>query len=289
MKVMVIGSNGQLGTDLCRALAGHIIIPATHHDIEVSRMESVRDMLERHSPDVVINTAAFHRVDDCEGEVDRAFLVNAIGARNVAVAAQEISARLVYISTDHVFGGETAPRGVPYTEFDAPVPPNVYGRSKLAGEDMVRHHCHRHFIVRSSGLFGVAGSSGKGGNFVETMLRLGRERDELKVVHDQVLSPTYTRDLANKIAQLITTEYYGIFHVTNKGACSWYEFTLEILRQGGLKTRVVPLTSEQYPQKARRPPYSVLDNYHLKLLKMDDTRTWQEALTDYMREKGHLT
>ena len=180
-------------------------------------------------------------------------------------------------------------RHIPYTEFDTPVPLNVYGKSKLAGEDFVRHLCLRHFIVRASGLFGVAGSSGKGGNFVETMLRLGKERDELRVVNDQVFSPTYTGDLAAKIAQLITTEYYGIFHITNRGACSWYEFTKEIIKLAGLKTRVVPITSDQYPQKARRPGYSVLDNYHLRLLKMDDMRTWQEALADYMREKGHLT
>jgi dTDP-4-dehydrorhamnose reductase len=286
---MVIGSNGQLGTDLCKALAGYDIIPATHADIEVSQLESVRDMLGRYLPDVAINTAAFHRVDDCETDPDHAFLVNALGARNVAVAAQEISARLVHISTDYIFGGEATPRNTPYTEFDTPVPPNVYGRSKLAGEDFIRHLCLRHFIIRASGLFGVAGSSGKGGNFVETMLSLGTKRDELRVVNDQVFSPTYTRDLAKKIAQLITTEYYGIFHITNKGSCSWYEFTREILRLAGLKTRVIPITSDQYPQKVPRPHFSVLDNYHLRLLKMDDMRTWQEALADYMREKGHLT
>jgi dTDP-4-dehydrorhamnose reductase len=288
MKVIVIGSNGQLGTDLCKALAGHVVIPATHADIEVTNIDSVNRALKVYKPHVVIDTAAFHRVDDCEGEIDRAFLVNALGARNVAVVAQKFGSRFVYISTDHVFGGEAMVRSVPYTEFNAPKPPNAYGWSKLAGEDMVRHHCHRHFIVRTSGLFGVAGSSGKGGNFVETMLRLGRERDELKVVNDQVLSPTYTKDLAIKIAQLITTEYYGIFHITNRGACSWYEFTVEILRLAGLKTRIIPITSDQYPQKARRPAYSVLDNYHLKLLKMDDMRTWQEALADYMREKGYF-
>ena len=134
----------------------------------------------------------------------------------------------------------------------------------------------------------MAGSSGKGGNFIETMLRLAGEQDELGVVSDQVFSPTYTRDLARKIAQLLTTESYGTFHITNKGACSWYEFTVEILRLAGLKTPVVPVTSDQYPQKARRPLYSVLDNHHLQLLGMDDMRSWQEALKDYMEEKGRL-
>ena len=129
---------------------------------------------------------------------------------------------------------------------------------------------------------------GKGGNFVETMLRLGKERDELRVVNDQVFSPTYTRDLARKIGELINTEYYGIFHITNRDTCSWYEFTKEILRLAGLQTPVVPITSDQYPQKARRPSFSVLDNYRLRLLGMDDMQSWQEALEDYMKEKGHL-
>ncbi len=288
MKVLVIGANGQLGADLCKAIQHFELIPLTHADIEITDIGSVKKVFNKHKPDAIINTAAYLRVDDCESNQDKAFLVNALGARNVAVAAQELSAKLIHMSTDYVFGGETESRAEPYTEFDAPFPSNLYGKSKLAGENFVRHLCHKHFIIRSSGLFGIAGSSGKGGNFVETMLGLAKDRDELRVVNDQVFSPTYTGDLAQKIAQLITTEYYGIFHITNKGACSWYEFTCEILKLAGLKTRVVSITSEQYPQKAQRPGYSILDNYHLRLLKMDDMRTWQKALADYMREKGHL-
>jgi dTDP-4-dehydrorhamnose reductase len=288
MRVLIIGVNGQLGTDLHRALKDFEVVPLAHADIEITDMTSVKKSLKKHKPDVVINTAAFVRVDDCEVEMDRAFLVNALGARNVAVVAQELGARLVHISTDYVFGGEGQPRSTPYTEFDTPAPLNTYGRSKLAGEESVRNLCLRHFIVRSSALFGVAGASGKGGNFVETMLRLAKERDELGVVKDQVFSPTYTKDLARKITQLINTEYYGTFHITNKGACSWYEFTQEILRLAKLKTPVVPITSDQYPQKAKRPHYSILDNYHLRLLGMDDLRPWQEALEDYMRSKGHI-
>jgi dTDP-4-dehydrorhamnose reductase len=252
-------------------------------------MASVREAMLKHKPAIIINTAAYVRVDDCEDEKEKAFQVNALGARNVAVVAQELGARLVHISTDYVFGGEAEPRTTPYTEFDTPVPLSIYGKSKLTGENLVRHFCLRHFIVRASGLFGVAGSSGKGGNFIETMLRLARERDELKVVSDQVFSPTYTGDLARKIAQLMDTEYYGIFHITSKGACSWYEFTTEILKLAGIKTPVVPITSDQYPQKARRPRYSVLDNYHLRLLGMDDMRPWQEALKDYLAARGHIT
>jgi len=286
MKVVVIGAGGQLGSDLCVELSAVEFMPLNHSKIEITDMGSVKQALEKHQPDVIINTAAFHRVDDCETEQDKAFLVNALGARNVAVAAQELRAKLVHLSTDYVFGGEAEPRTIPYTEFDAPVPPNLYGKSKLAGEKLVQHLCSRHFIVRSSGLFGVAGASSKGGNFVETMLRLAKERGKLRVVNDQVFSPTYTKDLARKIVQLIETEYYGVFHITNRGTCSWYEFTKEILRLAGLKTPVVPITSDEFPQKAKRPSFSVLDNYHLRLLGMDDMRPWQEALRDYMMGNG---
>ncbi|MCL0087503.1 dTDP-4-dehydrorhamnose reductase [Dehalococcoidia bacterium] len=288
MRVLITGANGQLGTDLCRVLPDIEVIPLTHSDVEITDMNSVKTAFIKHRPDIVINTAAYVRVDDCETEQDKAFSVNALGARNVAVVCQEIGAKLVHISTDYVFGGESKPRTAPYTEFDFPIPPNVYGKSKLAGENLVRHLCIRHFIVRSSGLFGIAGASGKGGNFVETMLRLAKGKDELRVVNDQVFSPTYTKDLAEKIAQLIHTEYYGIFHITNKGSCSWYEFSKEILNLAGIRTPVIPITSDQYPQKARRPHYSVLDNYHLRLLGMDDMRPWQEALKDYMISKGHI-
>lgn len=288
MKVVVVGANGQLGSDLCRELSSVEPAPLVHSEIEVADMDSVKQAFAKQQPDVVVNTAAFHRVDDCETERDKAFQTNALGAANVAVMAQELGAKLVHISTDYVFGGEDELSTTPYTEFDEPCPPNTYGRSKLAGENLVRHLCLRYFVVRTSGLFGVAGSSGKSGNFVETMLRLAHEKEEVKVVNDQVSSPTYTRDLARKIAQLIDTEHYGTFHITNKGACSWYELTVEILRLAGIGTRVTPITSDQYPQNARRPAFSVLENYHLRLLGMDDMRPWQEALVDYMKEKGHI-
>jgi dTDP-4-dehydrorhamnose reductase len=288
MKVLVTGANGQLGTDLCRALRDFEVIPLTHADIEVTDINSVKNTFQKYLPDVVINTAAYVRVDDAETEREKAFSVNALGALNVAAAAQQIPARLVHISTDYVFGGETGLRTVPYIEFDIPFPPNAYGESKLAGEKFVQGLDNKYLIIRTSGLFGVAGSSGKGGNFVETILRLARERDELKVVNDQVFSPTYTKDLAGKIVQLVVTEHYGIFHITNKGACSWYEFAREILKLAGLKTPVIPITSDQYPQKARRPHYSVLDNYQLRLLGMDDMRSWPEALRAYLTEKGYV-
>ena len=288
MRIVVIGANGQLGTDLCQELQGRDVVPVTHSDIEISDMTSVTGMLRKWQPDVIINTAAFVRVDDCEANPDKAYLVNALGARNIAVAAQEQGSKLVHISTDYVFGGEAEYHAKPYTEFDAPIPINTYGKSKLAGEKMVQHFCNRHFIIRSSGLFGIAGSSGKGGNFVETMLRMAKERHELTVVDDQVVSPTYTKDLARKITQLISTEYYGIFHITNRGACSWFRFTEEIIKLTGMEVKVIPVTSEEYSTPAKRPRFSALDNYHLRLLGMDDIEPWQDALRDYLGGKGYL-
>ena len=288
MKVLVTGADGQLGTDICAVLRNYEVIPVTHKDIEITNIDSVQEVCKKYHPDIIINTAAYVRVDDCETEVQKAFMINALGIRNVAVISQNIGAKLVHISTDYVFGGEAGRDSVPYTEFDLPVPLNIYGKSKLAGEDFVRRFHQRYFIIRTSGLFGIAGSSGKGGNFIETILRLGKERDELQIVNDQIFSPTSTRDLAKIIAQIIATEYYGIFHITNRGICSWYEFAAEILKLADISTPVIPLHSDEYPQIARRPNYSVLDNFHLKLLGMADMRIWQEALEDYMKERGYL-
>jgi dTDP-4-dehydrorhamnose reductase len=287
MKILITGANGQLGFDLCRTLTDDELIPLTHTECDITSLQSVKDAFMKYRPDIVINTAAYVRVDDCEDHQDDAFRVNALGARNVAVACEGTGAKLVHISTDYVFGGEEKAANIPYTEFDHPVPLNVYGKSKLAGEEMVRHLCRKYFVVRVSGLFGVAGSSGKGGNFVETILKLAKERNELRVINDQLFSPTYTLDLAKKITQLVSTEYYGIYHITNRGTCSWYEFSKEILKLAGLEIPVIPISSSEYPQRARRPNNSVLDNYNLRLLGMDDLRSWNDALKDYMRCKGY--
>lgn len=286
MKVMVIGADGQLGTDLCKALRDVELIPLTHADIDVCDAASVKKAFASHIPDVVINTAACH-TDGSETEPDTAYRVNALGPRNLAVAAQEYSAKLVSLSTDYIFGGDEE-RCAPYTEYDMPAPVNTCGWSKLAGEKYIQYLCRKHFIVRASGLFGVRGSGAKGGNFVETILRIAGEKGEISVVNDQVFSPTYTRDLAAKIAWLIETEYYGIMHITNSGACSWYEFAVAAIKLTGSKAGHIPITSAQYPQKARRPNYSVLGNYQLRLLGADDMRPWQEALEAYLKEKGHL-
>jgi dTDP-4-dehydrorhamnose reductase len=256
-------------------------------EIDITSTDSINAAFAGYQPDVIINCAAYVRVDDCETNKDTAFKVNAIGSRNIAVKAQELNAKLVFISTDYVFGGDNT-RTIPYTEFDKPDPLSVYGISKLAGEDYVRHLCNTYFIVRVSGLFGVAGSSGKGGNFIETMIKMAKEKPQLQVINDQIFSPTYTLDTAKKIGQIINTACYGIYHITNNGTCSWYDLTVEILHQLGLKTPVKPVSSIEYKQPAKRPGYSVLGHYQLSLQGWDDLRSWQDALKDYLWQKGHL-
>jgi dTDP-4-dehydrorhamnose reductase len=282
VRVLVTGAGGQLATDLVRVLDGQDLVALSHRELEVCDPVQLRSALETVRPDVVINTAAFHRVDDCEAEAERAFAVNTLGVRNLALACAEAKASLLHVSTDYVFDGS---KRQPYLEEDTALPINVYGASKLAGELLVRALLDNYYIVRASGLYGCAGASGKGGNFVNTMLRLAREKPDIKVVDDQRLSPTYTRDLAEKLAWLIRTEGYGLYHVTNSGGCSWYEFACAIFEQAGLKPRVQPISTEAFGARARRPAYSVLGHGSLEHLGCDDLPHWSDALQRYLAEK----
>ena len=281
MRVMLIGTNGQLGSDLVRVLADRELIPLTHADVEVTDAGQVEAALTHHRPDIVINTAAFHQVDLCEKEVERAFQVNAYAPRLLAMACRDHNVVLVHISTDYVFGGD-AFRTTPYVETDCPAPINVYGLSKLAGECFIRYLWPRHFIVRTSGLYGLAGSSGKGGNFVEGRLKQASGGQPIRMVTDQVLTPTYTVDLARAIRRLTETEHYGLYHVTSAGHCSWYEFTAKILELVGLQAELIPQTTTQSGAAARRPAYSVLENAALKAVGLDEMRPWPEALAAYL-------
>ncbi|MEM1867999.1 MAG: dTDP-4-dehydrorhamnose reductase [Thermosphaera sp.] len=280
----MIGANGQLGTDLVKVLNNWDLVPLTHAELDICDFVRARKVLTELRPDVVINTAAFNRVDDAEAQPEKAFWVNTYAVRNLAQVCADLDCTLMHISTDYVFGGE---KRTPYTEDDPPNPLNVYGVSKLAGEYFVRNICPKHFIVRTSGLYGVAGSSGKGGNFVETMVRLAKEGKPIRVVTDQVLTPTYTKDLAQKIKELLTTEAYGLYHITNSGQCSWYEFARRIFELLGIKPDFGPTTSAEFRAKARRPAYSVLAHERLKELGLDDLRPWPEALKAYLEEKGY--
>lgn len=276
---MVIGANGQLGSDIVKVLPSEDVIPLTHKDIEIAEERSIRSALETYKPDVVINTAAYHRVRDCEKNDLESFRVNSMGARNLAIACKKSKAILVHISTDYVFDGE---KKEPYIESDSPRPLNVYGISKLAGEYYIRYLLPKHFIIRTSGLYGSARCRAKGGNFIDLMLRLAKERDEIEVVSDEILTPTYTLGLARKIGDLIQTDYFGLYHITNNGSCSWYEFAKKIFEFFNLKVNLKAVSIEKFPSGVKRPPYSVLRNYALERIGMDDMSQWDEALEAFL-------
>jgi dTDP-4-dehydrorhamnose reductase len=287
MKVLLIGANGQLGSDLVKTLTSVDLISLTHRDVDICEPVGLRETLRRHAPEVVINTAAFHKVDECETNVEKTFAVNTYGVRNLALACKEQGCALLHMSTDYVFGGE-AQRRRPYVETDLPSPINVYGIAKLGGEYLMRYILDRHWIVRSQWLYGVAGASGKGGNFVELMLRLAREGRDIKVVDDQIGSPTYTLDLARKLAQLIKTEHYGLYHVTNSGECTWYQFACKIWELSGLSPNAEPTTTAAFGAVATRPAYSALDNAALRAVGLDDMQPWEEALAAYLEERKRV-
>jgi dTDP-4-dehydrorhamnose reductase len=283
MKVMLIGAGGQLGSDLVKILPKETTVPLTHREIEITDSRSVELAFERHRPDIVINTAAFHRVDDCETRVELAFQVNAFAVRGLAQACRRFGAALVHFSTDYVFAGD---KTEPYVETDRPGPQNVYAASKLAGEHLAAATLPRHFLIRTCGLYGQGGSRSKGGNFVETMLRLAAAGKPLRVVSDQVATPTYTADLAHKVCQLISTETYGLYHITNEGSCSWFEFARVILELAEVKADLVPVSSEAFRAPARRPAYSVLRNQRLKALGLDDLPAWEDGLQRYLAARS---
>ena len=282
MRILLIGSNGQLAQDLKVSLAGDEVIGLTHTNVDIRDLPALETQTRKHRPDCIINTAAFHRVDDCEDQVEPSFAVNATGVHNLVRVANEAQAVLVHFSTDYVFGG---PERTPRNETHSPSPQCVYAMSKFAGELIVQCYAEKYFLVRTCGLYGYAGASGKGGNFVETMLRLANAKKPIQVVNDQVLTPTRTKDLADNLASLIRTQNYGLFHMTNTGECSWYEFAKEIFRQAGLNPELQPTTTETFRAKARRPAYSVLDNQALREAGLADFRPWQQALADYVRHR----
>lgn len=281
MRYAIIGI-GQLGSDLTKTF--NEAIQLTHKDIEVTDLSRC-EVLKEVKPDVIINTAAYHKTDECEDNPERSFLVNAVGARNVAKIASEIDAINIFISTDYVFDGR---KETPYSEDDQPNPINVYGVSKYAGEMLTRYISDKHYIIRVSSLFGAAGASGKGGNFIETVISKARSGDGLNIVNDITMSPTYTKDAASAIKQIIDKELpYGIYHISNDGSCTWYEFAKEIFRIANIQARLRPITSDKYPTKAKRPANSALSIRKIKQYGIE-MRDWREALDAYLREKWHV-
>lgn len=279
MKILLIGADGQLGTDLRKVLTHHVVVLSTIQTLDITNYEQVRTTFQEVLPDLVINTAAFHAVDRCETDVMPALQVNAFGVRNLALASREIQAPLVHFSTDYVFDGSAVS---PYSETDPPNPVSAYGVSKLAGEKFISYLWERNFTIRTCGLYGHAGLEGKGMNFVETMLKKARAGDRLRVVDDQRLTPTSTRELARKIAELIETEHYGLYHITSNGNCTWYEFAREIFAIAGIAADLGATSQREYRASARRPAYSVLRNGRLQQLGLDDLKDWREALRDYL-------
>jgi dTDP-4-dehydrorhamnose reductase len=282
LRIIVIGADGQLGSDLMRALDSRETIGLLHSDIEVSDAESVERAINKYKPYLVINTAAFHNVPQCEKDDLKSFMVNALGPKYLAISCRKYNCRLLHISTDYVFDGR---KGAPYVENDPPAPLNVYGISKLMGEYYIKSIMDKYFIVRTSGLYGIHRCKAKGGNFIDTMLRLAKEKDEIKVVSDEILTPTYTLDLAQQIKELINTDYFGLYHITNEGCCSWFEFASCIFEFLNMEVNLKKTTVSEFGSPVRRPTYSVLENNRLKELKINNMRHWRDALRSYLEER----
>ncbi len=280
-QIIVTGCNGQLGRAVNQVLADHKeyqLINTDVAELDITDIEQVMKLARESKPYAIINCAAHTNVNGCEKDEEAAFRINAIGARNLSIASQEMGAKLFQISTDYVFSGNT---DQPYREFDAPDPMSAYGRTKLQGEIYVKEFCRRYFILRTAWLYG------DGNNFVKTMLRLSETSDHVQVVNDQYGTPTYAMELAKAIACLLPTENYGVFHATCEGSCSWAEFAKEIFRLAGKPTVVEEVTTaaynEKFPGQADRPACSILDNYMLTLTTDFRFASWQTAIAEYMK------
>lgn len=278
-KILVTGCNGQLGRAVNQvyaqeAAAGEVeLINTDVCDLDITNIDDVMSMVKEKKPHVIINCAAHTNVNKCESDWDNAYRINAIGARNLSIAADRECAKLIHVSTDYVFDGEG---DKPYTEFDETVPCGAYGKTKLEGEKFVRQFTNRFFIVRTAWLYG------DGNNFVRTMLKLSETNEEVRVVSDQFGTPTSAIELARMIHFIEPTENYGVFHATCEGSCSWADFATEIFRMAGKDTLVKYITTAEYPTPAKRPAYSVLDNYMLRLTTSYQMADWKEALAEYM-------
>ena len=273
--MLVTGAGGQLGKELAEVLParGHEVVVLGREKLDVADPKTVEEAVGDHAPGLVINAAAFTNVDGCETEEDLAYAVNALGPRNLAVSCERQGIELLHVSTNYVFDGM---EGRPYEPFDPPRPISAYGRGKLAGEEYVKHLSSRWYLVRSAGVYG------RGHNFVRTMLRVGKERDSLKVKDDEYVSPTYALDLAVAVAEIAESGLYGLYHATNSGSCSWYEFAREIFALADLDVEVAPVPASEYPLPAARPANGVLSPLGSPVL-----RDWREALAEYLeREAG---
>jgi len=282
MKIVVVGADGQLGSDVSEefARACDQVYRLGHGDVEIASLDSVSQLFSAIRPDVIVNTAAFHHVDLCEKEPTSAFATNALGARNLATVAHDLDAVLIHVSTDYVFDGM---KGEPYHESDPPRPLNVYGNSKLAGEYFVQSAGGRYFIVRTSALYGKRPCRAKGGlNFVQLMLKLAKERSEVKVVDSEVITPTPTIEVARQMVKLSRCDAFGVYHATAEGGCTWYEFAQEIFALAGSKVRLSVAGPGDFLTKVPRPKYSVLENRGLNAIQLNGFTHWKNGLSEYL-------
>lgn len=276
MKILITGSNGMLGHDLIDVLEdNHQLVKTTSKTLDITNKENVMDIILKENPDIVINSAAYTDVDGCETNQETAYAVNGEGVKNLALACKEIDSPLVHISTDYVFNGEN---NTPWVEDDEIGPISVYGKSKLQGEQAICEILEKYFIIRTSWLYGV-----NGGNFPKTMLELAKTHDTLTVVTDEVGTPTYTLDLAKAIAELIETDFYGTYHITNSDYCSWFDFAKYIFEVKNVDVDVVPVTAEEFARPASRPHYSVLKNSNWLKNGFKPLRSYKEAIKDYLK------
>ncbi len=281
MKVAVIGANGQLGSEISEHLESkHEVVRLTHSDIEIADIDDVSKVFGVIKPDVVINTAAYHNLPDCENNPEKSFQVNSVGAMNLAKVAADSDYKLVHYSTDYVFDGE---KRKPYIEKDHPKPLNVYGMTKLNGEMLIKNYCYKYFTIRVSGIYGKTVCRAKGKNFITTMQKAASERDVVKVVDDEILSPTSVYEIAKNTESLIRTEGYGLYHMTCRGSCSWFEFAGVIFKQLGLKTPLISCQSTEFPMEIKRPSYSVLENHKLNSVNINQMAHWKDALISYLK------
>jgi dTDP-4-dehydrorhamnose reductase len=288
MKIAVIGANGQLGVDVVQAFCrnGDEVSSLSHSDIELSDADSVSSQLKHLRPQFIVNTAAMHHVENCEKEPAKAFAVNGLGARNLASTAQDIDAAILHISTDYVFDGA---KKAPYEESDTPMPLNVYGNTKLAGEYFVRATARKHFVLRTSAVYGTNPCRAKGGlNFVELMLKLAKERGKVRVVDSEFISPTRTTEIASQIVALSRSDAYGLYHGTAEGSCSWYEFAREIFESTKTQVLLEAAGPNDFPAKVARPTYSVLQNRALRNHGLNVFNEWRLGLRDYLLATNRL-
>lgn len=283
MKVLVLGANGQLGYEFSNFLRDKAQLFAfSHSELDILDFEKLVNKFLELSPDIVINCAAYTKVDQAEKEQALAYKINAVGARNVSFASFKINAKVVYFSTDYVFDGK---KNTPYNEFDKPNPISVYGKSKFLGEIHTKEHNFNHLILRISWLYGVNGS-----NFVKIIIRLAKEKGELKVVNDQIGTPTYSLDVVKQAWKLIQEDSVGLYHSASLGQITWFEFARRIVEKLNLNAKVVPIETDEFPALVKRPNFSVLENYLLKLEGRNIMRNWEEAFGDFINKyKEELT